>query len=227
MYGDKETSLTTRFLILIAYSFIIIVILWIYFLGGIQLVGSIFGNSLRAGDFLRRVVLFSFSIIYFLRIIITLFIFLKRKVKWDETFAIIFAIAFYNIGFSITGSLQSAPISYFDLLPIGLFIFGSYLNSYSEYQRKKFKDIPANTGKIYTQGLFRFARHINYFGDFVWISAFALMTINIWSSVMPLLCIISFIFFNIPALDKYLDKKYGEDYKVWAKKTKNLIPFIY
>lgn len=44
---------------------------------------------------------------------------------------------------------------------------------------------------------------------------------------MPILCIINFIFFNIPALDKYLEKKYGEEYNEWAKKTKRLIPFLY
>ena len=46
-----------------------------------------------------------------------------------------------------------------------LFIIGSYINTYSEIQRKRFKDNPNNKGKLYTLGLFQYARHINYFGD--------------------------------------------------------------
>ena len=227
MYGEKETSHLTRIIIVLAYLAITVLLLWIYFFGGSKFIGGSIGLALTNGDFYRRIILFSFSTIYFLRITLTLFVLLKRRIKWDETFAIIFALAFYNIGFSITGGFQTAPVDIFDILPIGLFFFGSYLNSYSEYQRKKFKENPVNKGKIYTEGLFKFARHINYFGDFVWISGFALMTRNIWSVIMPLLCIISFVFFNIPSLDKYLKKKYGEDYFVWAKNTKKLIPFIY
>jgi len=37
----------------------------------------------------------------------------------------------------------------------------------------------------------------------------------------------TYIFFGIPELSSYLEKKYGEDYQEWSKATKKLIPFIY
>ena len=36
-----------------------------------------------------------------------------------------------------------------------------------------------------------------------------------------------FIFFHIPGLDSYLDEHYGEEFKIYAKKTKRFVPFIY
>jgi steroid 5-alpha reductase family enzyme len=161
------------------------------------------------------------------RIIFTLFSFLKREIDWKETGAIILGIVFYQIGFAITGATQQAPIDLYDLFSISLFILGSYLNTVSEYQRKKFKENKENAGKLYTEGLFKYAQHINYFGDFVWILGFALMTRNAWALIMPIFCFIGFLVFNIPMLDNYLKEKYGAEYLAWNQKTKKFIPYIY
>jgi steroid 5-alpha reductase family enzyme len=90
-----------------------------------------------------------------------------------------------------------------------------------------FKEKEDNKGKLYTEGLFKYAQHINYFGDFVWILGFALMTRNIWALIMPLFCFLGFLFINIPMLDKYLEEKYQNEFIAWQQKTKKFIPFIY
>ena len=108
-----------------------------------------------------------------------------------------------------------------------LFIIGSYINTYSEIQRKRFKDNPNNKGKLYTQGLFQYARHINFFGDVCWVTGWAIITHNLWSGIIPIMLTLGFILFNIPILSSYLEKKYGVDYLDWIKNTKKLIPFIY
>jgi hypothetical protein len=38
-------------------------------------------------------------------------------------------------------------------------------NGLSELQRYRWKRQPQNAGRLYTGGLFAYARHINYFGD--------------------------------------------------------------
>jgi protein-S-isoprenylcysteine O-methyltransferase Ste14 len=227
MHGKKKGSNITRFTILITHFALIIFIAWIYFGNGSNLIASLLNLSIQKGDITRLTLLFSFSLIYFLRFIFTLFVFLKREIGWGETGGIIFALAFYQLGFTFTGMFQHVPLDWIDLIPIGIFILGSYLNTYSEYQRMQFKKKPENQGKLYTQGLFKYAQHINYFGEFVWILGFAFLTRNPWALIMPLFCVINFVFFNIPTLDKYLQEKYGEQYQRWNKNTKKFIPFIY
>ena len=37
----------------------------------------------------------------------------------------------------------------------------------------------------------------------------------------------NFIFNIIPLLDRYLEKKYGDEFRDYSRKTKKLIPLIY
>jgi protein-S-isoprenylcysteine O-methyltransferase Ste14 len=227
MHGEVETSMTTRYIILLAHVIILNFVTWVYFFGGIEIIGLLFGLPLYPGNLTRRIILLSFGIIYFLRVILTLFYLLKRKIDLRETGAIIGGLIFYQVGFALTGATQSSLIDPIDYVAIGIFIIGSFLNTGSEFQRKLFKDIPENQGKLYTGGLFRFARHINYFGDTVWIIGWALLTRNWFSAIMPILGILGFVFANIPMLSKYLEERYKEQYREWARRTKKFIPFVY
>ena len=151
----------------------------------------------------------------------------KRKIPIGEIFAVIIAFAVYQVGFVLLGAWQSDPLNVLDVFGVLLFIIGSYFNTYSELQRTRFKNDPNNKGKLYTQGLFQYARHINYFGDICWVSGWAIITHNLWSGIIPIMLALGFIFFGIPELSSYLEKKYGDNYQDWSKDTKKLIPFIY
>ena len=50
--------------------------------------------------------------------------------------------------------------------------------------------------------------HINYFGDILLFSGLALITQSLSLLVIPFIMTLNFIFFLIPSLDKYLEKKY-------------------
>ncbi len=227
MHGEIETSIKTRIVILLSHLIILVTIAWIYLVGGIEIIGRLFGLTLLPGNLIRRTILLSFGIIYTGRVILTLFYLLKRKIDWKETVGVIGALAFYQLGFALSGATQSAFIDPIDYIAIGIFFIGSFINTGSEFQRKRFKDRPENKGKLYTRGLFSFSRHINYFGDFVWTIGWALMTRNWWSAIMPIFCILGFVFFSIPMLTKYLEEQYKDQYREWASRTKKLIPFIY
>ena len=60
------------------------------------------------------------------------------------------------------------------------------LNTVSELLRKSFKDNPVNQGKLYTGGLFKYAIHINYLGDCLWVLGLAFIASNIYSLFIPL-----------------------------------------
>ena len=69
--------------------------------------------------------------------------------------------------------------------------------------------------------------HINYFGDLLWVTALALITRNVWSTVIPVFLFCFFAFYNIPKLDAHLGQKYLKQFTDYQKRTKRLIPFIY
>jgi protein-S-isoprenylcysteine O-methyltransferase Ste14 len=69
------------------------------------------------------------------------------------------------------------------------------------------------------------SRHINYFGDLVWVSAYALLTRNPWSIVIPMLLFVFFRLYNAPQLDRHLREKYPE-FAAYERTTKMIIPFV-
>ena len=158
---------------------------------------------------------------------LTTFHLLKRRIQIDEFFGVLIAYFIYQIGFILLGAWNTSSLGTLDYFGILLFFLGSYINTYSEIQRKNFKKDPNNKGKLYTLGLFKWARHINYFGDICWVVGWAIITHNIWSGLIPIALTLGFIFFFIPELSSYLEKKYGEEYMNWKNNTKSLFPYIF
>lgn len=108
-----------------------------------------------------------------------------------------------------------------------LYVAGSILNTGSELQRKWWKEKPMNNGRLYARGLFRYAMHINYFGDELLFTGYALVTGIAWALLIPLMMAAGFVFFNIPQLDKHLREHYGAEFEDYARRTKKFIPFIF
>jgi len=175
----------------------------------------------------RAKVLVMVAALYFARHLVTLFYLLMRRVDWGEVLGLSVFMAAFEIGFVWLGGQSSAPFGALDALGLGLLAFGSYLNTGSEVQRKWWKVDPANKGHCYTLGLFRHSMHINFFGDVVLFSGWALLTANLWALGLPFLMGLMFAFMHIPSLDAYLAKRYGDEFIAYAAKTKKLIPYVY
>jgi len=77
-----------------------------------------------------------------------------------------------------------------DYLALSLWIIGMLFEVVGDYQLAQFKANPANKGQVMAQGLWRYTRHPNYFGEFcIWwgFFVFALAAGGGWSIVSPLL----------------------------------------
>lgn len=228
MHGEQEISNAPRTTCTLVHIAFLGIAAWFYFGGGTEVISSwLNGEPTPSGNLTRRIVLFSFGVVLFFRIGLTLFYLLKRRFGWDELGGVTFALFLYQVAFALLGGRETRPIGVLDVVAIAIYLVGSYLNTESELQRKRFKDKPENQGVLYTQGLFRYARHINYFGDTMWVIAWAMMTRNIWSFIIPVYLAAMFIFFFIPSLTKHLKARYGDQYESWVKNTNAFIPFLY
>lgn len=227
LYGQNSKSIPQKIIIHIIEIIFLWLSYWILFQSGGRWLESNLHIHDAIGATSRREIIFIFNIIIFLRLAYMMFFLLKRKIPWEESVSVPFAFALYFIGYPLFVLPVTHSIDGIDFLGVGLFAAGCVLNSGSEILREQWKRHPENNGKIYSGGFFRYARHINYFGDILWVSAYAIITRNWYSIVIPVFLFCFFAFYNAPKLDNHLKSKYGKDYDDYARKTKMLIPFVY
>ena len=190
--------------------------------------GLLLGGGLKTlGDPQRRALLVTCWSIYGVRLLLTEWVFLKRGIDWKEVLAVGAWIPSIALLYSILGGRNPAPIGPIEIFGAVLYAFGSFVNTYSEYRRYVWKLRPENRGQVYTQGLFHYAVHINYFGDVVLFTGLSLVSGSPFTLLVPALMLAGFVFANIPVLDAHLHDKYGAAFDAYAAKTKKLIPLVY
>jgi steroid 5-alpha reductase family enzyme len=205
---------------------VLLAMLWLM-LAGDAASGTWLKQYRLSGDLARRILIAACLIIYFARLQVTVWVFQKRKWTWLETIAITVLMSFVLYVFARVGGNNKLGLGFVELIGILLYLSGSYLNTHSEYNRHVWKLKAENKGRIYTKGFFSLSMHINYFGDIVLFTGLAMTTHRLSVFVIPLIMTVNFVFFIIPELDKYLEKKYKDDFRKYAGKTKKLIPLIY
>lgn len=222
LYSHKSASTAQKLIIVCAELALIALSAWVLFGDGLRGLRA-FGD---APDATRNLTLFVFNVVVFARFLLTLFVFLVRRIPWEETLSVPMAFALYLLGFPLMARPASQPFGAVGIAGVALFAAGSFLNSWSEHQRRRFKARPENRGKLFTGGLFSASMHVNYFGDLLWVSGYACVTGNPWAALVPAFLFAFFYFFNIPKLDAHLRSHYGEAFADYERRTKKLIPYL-
>lgn len=215
-YRDKSPYLKSKATLAVAHLVIVIIVVWV-----------LFGVEQHAGSVVRRSLLAGAAILYFVRVLATLFVFIKRKVPWSEVVTIAVWVGIIDVLFAYFGGRNETPVGIWTLAGGCLVLIGSAINTGAEWHRMLWKQRPENKGHLLTAGLWRYSRHVNYFGDLVLFTGWVLLTGQSWLLVIPVLMFGGFAFANVPAQDKYLAERYGEEYESYTKRTARLIPFIY
>jgi protein-S-isoprenylcysteine O-methyltransferase Ste14 len=200
---------------------------WLLFGGGLETASRWFGQSWTPGDVLRRAFLLGGFFVYFLRVQFTVFVFLKRGMRWDEVFTIAPWLLLIQASLSILGGTVTRPLGATGVIGAALFVAGSWMNSYAEYSRHVWKHRPENSGRLYTEGLFRWSRHPNYLGDLLLFTGLCFISGAWLTLIIPVLMLAGFVFINIPVLDSHLHDKYGAAFDAYAARTKKLVPWVY
>ena len=116
---------------------------------------------------------------------------------------------------------------FLDILGLIVWAIGFYFESIGDMQLKQFISNPANKGKIMDQGLWRYSRHPNYFGEVTQWWGIFIITLPIplgFITIIGPITITTLILFvsGIPLLEKkYAGRKDFEDYK---RRTSIFIP---
>ncbi|HEX4319932.1 MAG TPA: DUF1295 domain-containing protein [Acidobacteriaceae bacterium] len=227
MYEFRVRSTAQRCRLALALAAWLAIAVWLLCFGGLATVNAVFGWTPVIASPLRRFCLASALSIYYLRLLLTWFVFLKRGMRWQESFAVATWLLCIFLAVALAGGRNDSPFGLWSWLGVAAFAFGSWLNSWAEFERLIWKRQQTHHGQLYTGGLFRYCRHPNYLGDVISYSGIALMTGNWMVAFVPAITLAGFVFANIPALDRHLQQRYKESFDDYAKRTARLIPFVY
>jgi len=101
------------------------------------------------------------------------------------------ALLAWVVALPVVAAVESdAPWNVLDAIGIALFALGLVIETAADAQLARFKAAPANRGQVMAQGLWRYSRHPNYFGEFcVWWGLWlvALAAGAWWTIASPLL----------------------------------------
>jgi len=120
-------------------------------------------------------------------------------------------------------------ISFLYVIGVIIWIKGFFYEAVGDYQLLKFKGKEENRGKIMTQGIWKYTRHPNYFGEtLIWWGIFliSLSAKNGWTAIIsPIL--ITFLLLKVSGIPM-LEKKYAgnKEFTEYAKKTSAFIPWF-
>lgn len=114
-----------------------------------------------------------------------------------------------------------------DVVGLLIWIIGFYFESTGDAQLKKFISNPANKGKIMKDGLWKYSRHPNYFGEVTqWWGLFIIALSvpgSLFTIIGPLTITILILFVSgIPLLEKKYEGR--EDFEQYRKSTSIFVP---
>lgn len=110
-----------------------------------------------------------------------------------------------------------------------VWIFGFIFEAVGDRQLKQFKSDPENKGRIFTQGLWKYTRHPNYFGEAVMWWGIYLIALSVEGGVFTVISpvLITFLLRFVSGVP-LLEKKYGDrpDFKEYSERTNIFIPWF-
>ena len=115
-----------------------------------------------------------------------------------------------------------------DVLGVIIWVIGFFFEAVGDVQLARFKAKPANKGKVMDQGVWRFTRHPNYFGDATQWWGYFLIAVSSggwWTIFSPILMTLFLLRVSgVVLLEKSLETRPG--YKEYINKTSAFIPWF-
>jgi steroid 5-alpha reductase family enzyme len=115
----------------------------------------------------------------------------------------------------------------FDFLGVCIWLTGFFFEAVGDYQLMKYKKNPENKGKIIKQGLWRYTRHPNYFGEVVlwWGIYIIALSVSLgWAAILGPVTI-TFLILKVSGIP-LLEEKYknNPEFQTYKQKTSAFFP---
>jgi len=135
---------------------------------------------------------------------------------------------------SLSAILTSTAVERKTMIPLifgGILIWsiGFYFESVGDAQLRKFKSNPANKGRLMTEGLWRYTRHPNYFGEATMWWGMLLIALGAGASIIAVLSPLTITYLllfvsGVPMLEKPMKER--ADFQEYARHTSKFFPWI-
>jgi protein-S-isoprenylcysteine O-methyltransferase Ste14 len=154
---------------------------------------------------------------------------LRRQQIFSESVGVtgfIFSLLFVGFLYSFPGYLaftNPEPLSWAAAaVALPLFFFGSLINATADIQKLTAKQYGAG---LVNDGIWRFSRNINYFGDLLRYLSFSVVAGSIWSYLVPTLIALLYIQ-RVFSKEQSMSQKYP-NYQEYQQSSARMIPFIW
>ncbi len=178
---------------------------------------------------LRQVIYLCLHISYCLWWLLEQWIYPQRRQIFNQqagTGGFIFTLLFVGVFYTLPGYLaftNSVPISITAVaVALPLYIFGTLINASADVQKLTAKQFGAG---LVRDGIWRFSRNINYFGDLLRYLSFSIVAGSVWAYLVP--GAVALLYFQrIFQKESAMSQKYP-DYDEYQQSSTRLIPFIW
>jgi steroid 5-alpha reductase family enzyme len=130
----------------------------------------------------------------------------------------------------LAGMASSQPMNWLDFAGLALAAFGIVFEGIGDLQMSRFKGDPSSRGKVMDQGLWRFTRHPNYFGEAcVWWGLWPMAMAGAgwagaWSAISPaLMTVLLLKISGVRLLEKDIAER-RPDYRDYILRTNAFVP---
>lgn len=129
----------------------------------------------------------------------------------------------------VSNAYSSPGVSVFLILGLIIWLIGFYFEAVGDRQLKKFKSDMNNKGKIMQNGIWKYTRHPNYFGESAMWTGIFIMSLNkghaYLTFISPVLITLLLLFVSgVPLLEKRYEG--NSDYEVYKKRTSKFFPWF-
>ncbi len=178
---------------------------------------------------LRQVIYLCLHISYCLWWFLEQWFYPQRRQLFNEPASLpgfIFTLLFVGVFYALPGYLaftNPAPLALTTAaVALPLYIFGSLVNASADVQKITAKQ--AHAGLV-RDGLWRFSRNVNYFGDFLRYLSFSILAGSIWAYLVPSAIALLYLQ-RIGQKETAMVAKYP-DFTDYQQSSARLIPFIW
>nr|WP_199316880.1 DUF1295 domain-containing protein [Chroococcidiopsis sp. [FACHB-1243]] len=178
---------------------------------------------------LRQVIYLCLHVSYCLWWLLEQWFFPNRRQIFNEPIGVgglSFTLIFVGVFYTLPGYLaftNPAPISALaTAIAIPLYIFGTLINTTADVQKLTAKQYGAG---LVQDGVWRFSRNINYFGDLLRYLSFSVVSGSLWAYLVPGTITLLYLQ-RISQREQTMSGKYSE-YAAYQESSSRLIPFLW